>query len=162
MSKTSGSLHPWIILASGFGSGYSPFAPGTAGSAVGLALFAPLAWYGPAWAPWVACLVFSLLGFPAAAAGERHFGKKDPGPVVIDEIAGQMLTLLWLPATPAVWIAGFFVFRVLDIFKPFPARRLEALGGGSGIMADDLVVGVYGNLLLRGALWLAPGLSGAL
>jgi phosphatidylglycerophosphatase A len=81
-------------------------------------------------------------------------GEKDPGRVVVDEIAGQMVALLFLPMTVPILVIAFFVFRVLDVFKPWPARRLEDLPGGSGIMADDLMVGLYANLILHGlVLW---------
>jgi len=74
--------------------------------------------------------------------------------VVVDEIAGQMVALLFLPFTARVLLAAFLIFRVLDVLKPWPARRLEDVSGGSGIMADDLMVGLYANLALHGfALW---------
>ena len=116
-----------------------------------------------------AAVVFGL--FPAsgvevvvddvvAEGGAQHFAANDPGQVVIDEIAGQFLTLLWLPVSMRMFVAGFLLFRILDILKPFPARRLEALHGGSGIMADDLLVAVYANLILRAVHWYAPDILG--
>ena len=84
----------------------------------------------------------------------RCFGEKDPGRVVVDEIAGQMVALLFVRPTALVLLAAFLLFRVLDVLKPWPARRLEDLPGGSGIMADDLMAGLYANLILHGlALW---------
>jgi phosphatidylglycerophosphatase A len=80
--------------------------------------------------------------------------------VVVDEIAGQILALAFLPLTPRVLVLGFVLFRILDIGKPFPARRLESLPGGSGIMADDLMVGLYANVLLQGAAYFLPGFLG--
>ena len=98
--------------------------------------------------------VFALAGVWAAGRAETLLGEKDPGCVVVDEIAGQMVALLFLPTTAEVLIGGFLIFRVLDVLKPWPARRLEAVPGGSGIMADDLTVGLYANLILHGlALW---------
>lgn len=144
-------------VATGLGSGYSPFAPGTAGSALGLVLWWPMQSLTlPVQASIV--LVVSALGVAAAHRVSRRLGIEDPGIVVIDEVAGMWLTLLALPLTPWTAAAGFLLFRVLDVWKPFPARQLEALHGGWGIMADDLMVGVYGNLFLRGVLWLWPRL----
>jgi phosphatidylglycerophosphatase A len=82
----------------------------------------------------------------------RNMAVEDPGVVVIDEVVGQWVTLLFLPFTPAVAAAGFVLFRVLDVFKPWPARQLESLPGGWGIMGDDLMAGIYGNLLLPAGL----------
>jgi phosphatidylglycerophosphatase A len=143
-----------MMLATGFGSGYGPIAPGTWGSIPGVALAFGLDRLGGPWAGLAGVLVFAVAGVWAADRAERLLGQKDPGPVVVDEIAGQMLTLLFLPTTARVLLAGFFLFRVLDVLKPWPARRLEDLPGGSGIMADDLMVGLYANLILHGfALW---------
>lgn len=99
-------------------------------------------------------LFFAVAGVWAASRAEVLLGEKDPGRVVVDEIAGQMVALLFLPMTVPILVIAFFVFRVLDVFKPWPARRLEDLPGGSGIMADDLMVGLYANLILHGlVLW---------
>ena len=98
--------------------------------------------------------VFAAVGIWAADRTARLAGSKDPRHVVVDEIAGQLVTLAFLPLTPRVLIAGFLVFRVLDVWKPWPADRLEGLPGGSGIMADDLMAGLYGNLILQAiAAW---------
>lgn len=143
------------VVATGFGSGYSPFAPGTAGSAVGLLLFWPLA--ARAW-PWQlgACVAVFLLGVVAAGHVARSVGVEDPGLVVVDEVAGQWITLMALPFTPAVALAGFVLFRVMDVVKPWPARDLERLHGGWGIMADDVMAGVYAHLALRVGLLVWP------
>jgi len=143
------------VLATGFGAGYSPFAPGTAGSAVGLLLYWPLQALGLS-ATLAVTAVVSLLGVWAAARVAAEARQEDPGLVVVDEIAGQWVTLLLLPWTPGVAIVGFFAFRVMDVVKPWPARQLEDLHGGWGIMADDLMAGVYANLLVRVALLLVP------
>jgi phosphatidylglycerophosphatase A len=147
---------PATVIATGLGSGYSPFAPGTAGSAVGLLLWWPITMLSlPAQA---GCVVLvSLVGVACAGHLARRVGLEDPGIVVVDEVAGMWLTLLGLPFTPWTAAAGFLIFRVLDVVKPFPARRLEALHGGWGIMADDLMVALYGNLLIRGGLLLWAG-----
>ena len=144
-----------LLLATGLGSGYAPVAPGTFGSMVGVLVFWALATGGTV-ATLAGTIGVTLLGFWSAGAGETHFGGKDPGAVVIDEVAGQMLTLLFLPPTIKTFALGFFLFRLLDILKPFPARRLESLGGATGIMVDDLVVAVYANLLLQAVFWFAP------
>jgi len=143
-----------MFLATGFGSGYGPIAPGTWGSLPGLALAWGLDRGAGRWAVLAGAAFFALAGVWAAGRAETLLGAKDPGCVVVDEIAGQMVALLFLPTTVAVILVAFFVFRVLDVLKPWPARRLEDLSGGSGIMADDLMVGLYANLLLHGlALW---------
>lgn len=92
----------------------------------------------------------SLAGIWAATRTARVLGQKDPRPVVIDEVAGQLMTFLLVPFATSWWavVAGFFLFRVFDILKPYPAHRLESLKLGLGIMADDLVAGVYGAICL--------------
>ena len=150
-----------VALATGLGVGVAaPVAAGTFGSALGLGLFwlVSAIWGWPATV--AAAVLATAIGFWSAGAAERYFGREDPGPVVIDEIAGQIATLLFLPPTIPVLTAGFFLFRILDIFKPFPARRLEALPGGSGIMADDLMVALYANLALQIATRLFPSWLG--
>jgi phosphatidylglycerophosphatase A len=105
-------------------------------------------------------VVFALGGVWAADRAARLFGAKDPRQIVVDEIAGQMVTLAFLPVAPSVLAAGFFLFRALDVWKPWPADRLEALPGGSGIMADDLMAGLYGNLILQVIVAMRPGWLG--
>ncbi len=142
-------------IATGLGSGYSPFAPGTAGSVVGLLLYWPLTGL-PTPYRFVALAVVSLVGVAAADHVARRAGLHDPGIVVVDEIAGMWTSLLLLPFTPWTALAGFVLFRIMDIVKPYPARAFEALPGGWGIMADDLMAGVYANLLLRVGLLIWP------
>lgn len=143
-----------MILATGFGTGYGPIAPGTWGSIPGLVFAFGLDHWAGRWAVLLGAVFFAVAGVWAAGRAEELLKEKDPGRVVVDEIAGQMVALLFLPMTLQVLVVGFFVFRVLDVFKPWPARRLEDLPGGSGIMADDLMVGLYANLILHGlALW---------
>jgi phosphatidylglycerophosphatase A len=143
------------VVATGLGSGHSPFAPGTAGSAVGLLLFWPLR--DLAW-PWqlAAVAILSLVVALAAGRVAGKLGLEDPGLVVVDEVAGQWLTLVALPFTPVTALVGFLAFRAMDIVKPWPARDLERLHGGWGIMADDLAAGVYAHLLLRVGLLVWP------
>jgi phosphatidylglycerophosphatase A len=137
-----------LAVASGLGAGYAPWAPGTAGSAVGLLLFWPLSQVP--W-PWQAgaLVVVTLAGVLAGSRTAAHLGLEDPGLVVVDEVAGLWVTLLFVPFTPLTAALGFLAFRLMDIVKPFPARRLEDLPGGWGIMADDLMAGVYANVLVR-------------
>lgn len=143
-----------LAIATGGGVGRAPIAPGTAGSVVGLGASAILTLAGGPPAAVSGAVLVTALGFFSAGSAARTIGEPDPGRVVVDEIAGQMIALLFLPPSVPVWIAAFLVFRVLDILKPFPARRLEDLPGSSGIMADDLVVGLYTNGLLQLARWL--------
>lgn len=146
-----------FTVATAFGSGYAPFAPGTAGSAVGVLLFWPLA--ARPW-PWqvAACLAVFFVGVAAASHVARSLGAEDPGLVVVDEVAGQWVTLAGLPFTPGVVLAGFVLFRVMDVVKPWPARDLERLHGGWGIMADDIAAGVMAQLCLRALLAVWPTL----
>jgi phosphatidylglycerophosphatase A len=145
-----------VLIATSLGAGYSPIAPGTAGSAVGIVIYCfmrawPLAWQ----AAFVAGV--SMVGIWAASVAEGHFKREDPGEVVIDEVAGQLLTLMATGVGIVGIVVGFFLFRILDIYKPWPARRFESFHGGLGIMADDLMVAVYGNLILQVAVRLLPG-----
>jgi len=134
-----------LALATGAGSGYSPVASGTAGAAVGLALWFALAALAP-FSYLGACAAVSAIGVWAAGRAEQIFGGHDDGRITIDEVAGMLVSLAWLPARPEVAGVGFLLFRIFDIWKPFPARAAERLPGGFGVMADDLVAGVYANL----------------
>jgi phosphatidylglycerophosphatase A len=137
--------------------GYFPVAPGTAGSVAGLVLYGLLRWLQapPAVEAAVIALLFGI-GVWSGTHAERYFGSTDPGPGVIDEVVGMLITLFMLPATWGIVIAGFFVFRVLDVVKPFPARRFESFHGGMGMMADDVMSALYANVALRILLWIAP------
>jgi len=147
-----------VLLATFGYSGYAPVAPGTAGSLAALVLFAAVRFQGsPALEIGTLALV-TVVGVWAATAAERHFAREDPGPVVIDEVAGTLLTLLLVPVGLSGALIGFLAFRVFDIVKPWPARRLEHLPGGVGIMADDLMAGVYGQVVMRLLAWYAPGM----
>jgi phosphatidylglycerophosphatase A len=138
--------------------GYFPVAPGTIGSAAGLVVYAIFRWFG--FGPAVdaaAILGLFAVGVWSGTHAERYFGGTDPGPGVVDEVVGMLITLFLLPVSWPVAIAGFFVFRVLDVIKPFPAGSLESLHGGLGMMADDAMSAVYSNLALRLLIWIAPG-----
>ncbi len=153
------------------GVGYLPLAPGTWGSIVGVGLYLLVRgaamkvffeigalrnfnllhiYYAVIAIELVAAVAIALVGTWAASRTERLSGRKDPGRVVVDEVAGQFIALMPVPfmLAPAWWamILAFILFRFFDIVKPYPARRLEALPGGLGIMADDLIAGVYAAL----------------
>jgi phosphatidylglycerophosphatase A len=139
------------VVATAFGSGYAPVAPGTAGSAVGLLLLWPLAALSWPWQLLASAVVFVAGALAAGRVAER-VGIKDPGIVVVDEVVGQWVSLVGLPLTPATAALGFVLFRALDVVKPWPARDLERLPRGWGIMADDVAAGVYAHLALRAGL----------
>jgi phosphatidylglycerophosphatase A len=138
---------PALAIATALGVGYVPIAPGTFGSAAGLVLWALLPHTVPVQA--VAIVVLFVVGSWSGSVAEHHFGKTDPGQVVIDEVMGMLITLFLNPVGWTGAIAGFLLFRVSDVIKPWPANKLEALPGGVGVMADDAMAAVYANLALR-------------
>jgi phosphatidylglycerophosphatase A len=140
-------------LATTLGVGYVPIAPGTFGSLAGLALWAVLP-ASPALQATVIAAVF-VVGSWSAGVAEEHFSRTDPSQVVIDEVLGMLMTLFLNPVRWPGAILGFFLFRVMDVIKPFPANRLERLPSGLGVMADDAMAAVYANLALRFCLWSA-------
>jgi phosphatidylglycerophosphatase A len=146
-----------LLVATGLGLGYAPIAPGTVGSLAALPLVVWLWSLAGAWGVLVGAALVAALGTWAAGAAEARFGRRDPGPVVIDEIAGQMVSLLFAAPSVPTLVSGFVLFRAFDIWKPYPVRRAERLSGASGIMADDLLAGVYANLLLHALRWAFPG-----
>lgn len=136
-----------LAVATGLGVGYVPFAPGTFGSALGLVLWLAL----PA-DPIIQAVVIagvSAAGVWSSGLAESHFQGTDPGPVVIDEVMGMLVTLFLNPVGWGGALLAFFLFRTFDVIKPYPANRLEKLHGGLGIMADDFMAAVYANLTLR-------------
>jgi phosphatidylglycerophosphatase A len=148
-----------VLVASVGGVGFVPFAPGTFGSIPGVVLAIALRHFGPWWAEGVAVVVLFAAGVWAATAAEEHFGRIDPGPVVIDEVVGMLITTLFLPLSWAGWLVAFLVFRACDVVKPFPAGRAERLPGGFGVMCDDVLAGVWGYAIMRGLLWAFPQLG---
>jgi phosphatidylglycerophosphatase A len=136
--------------------GYAPVAPGTFGSLVALVLYYLIRRQQSTTIELGAIAVIVVIGLWSATEAEHHFGGIDPGPVVIDEVVGMLMTLALHPVN--IWgaIAGFFIFRVLDIVKPWPARRLELLPGGFGVVLDDMMAGVYGNLIVWGLVSVLP------
>ena len=145
-----------LLLATCGYIGYVPFAPGTFGSAVGLAVFYAVRATGSVGVELAAIVAVFAIGIWSATVAEHHFGGIDPGPVVIDEVVGILITLALLPVN--IWgaLVGFLVFRILDVVKPWPAARFETLPGGLGVMADDGMAAIYGNLVMRGLLLVAP------
>ncbi len=146
----------WIYAAGP--SGLAPIAPGTFGTFTACILLAlPGRVPGiPAWSlPFglIAFAIVLIVGVWASAKAEVIHGK-DPGIVVIDEVAGMIVTILALPNSGPALIFGFFLFRAMDILKPWPVRKLESLPRGWGVMLDDVLAGVYANVLLRVALML--------
>ena len=102
-------------------------------------------------------MICFAVGSWSGSVAERHFATTDPGPVVIAEVMGVLITLLGNPVTWKGAVLGFLLFRIFDVIKPYPADRLEALHGGVGVMADDGMAGIYANVALRGVLYLAGG-----
>ena len=147
-----------VFIATVAYCGYFPIAPGTIGSAAGLLFYAFVLWTG---SPVVeAGLIVGIFaaGVWAGTTAERYFGGVDPGPIVVDEVVGMLITLAFIPNLG--WsgaLAGFVLFRIFDVIKPYPAARFEQLHGGLGVMADDAMAAVYANLSLRALLWLLPG-----
>jgi phosphatidylglycerophosphatase A len=155
VSQKARSAKDYLALAiATCGVGYLPLAPGTWGSLVGVGIYLVLLAF-LRFSPWAVFLAvelvlitsITLLGLWAASRTEKLLGHKDPGKVVIDEVAGQLIALLPIvPGFDPGWvsiIAAFLLFRLFDIIKPYPARRLEKLESGLGIMSDDLVAGAY-------------------
>ena len=141
------------LIATFFGIGYLRPGPGTWGSAATVLLWWLLAhWIAPGWQPWalvLLALAAILAGIPAATRVARASGRKDPQFVVIDEVAGQLITLI---AAPVAWqslLLGFILFRAFDIVKPPPLRRLEHLPEGVGIVVDDVGAGLYGLAVMQ-------------
>jgi phosphatidylglycerophosphatase A len=140
---------PFVVklFASGLMSGYAPFASGTFGSLLGLALY-----FIPGFEHWAiiipACIVLFLLGIPASRSMEQYYGH-DPSENTIDEILGMWISLLFLPKSLFVAAWAFLFFRFFDIVKPYPAQKFDASQGGFGIMMDDVIAGIYTNILIH-------------
>jgi phosphatidylglycerophosphatase A len=141
-----------VFLATVAYCGYFPIAPGTVGSAAGLAVYLLVWWtQSSVLEAGLIALTFAV-GTWAATRAERFFGGIDPGPVVIDEVLGMLITLAFIPVGWSGALAGFVIFRVYDVIKPYPANRLETFHGGFGIMADDAMgIATYAALS-----WLLP------
>ena len=138
-----------IFLATGMYIGFVPVMPGTFGSLLGIPLIFLQAIWPLGWSLFF-MLLFIGVAVAAAHRAEKIRGTSDPGCIVIDEIAGMAVTLVGLPITPVMVVAGFILFRALDILKPPPIRTIDKnVSGGLGVVMDDVVAGIAGNILLR-------------
>ncbi len=137
------------ILATGFGSGLAPLAPGTAGTVVAIPLYLVFSYLS--WPLHLLSIVaLSFLAIFVSQEAEGVFNEKDPSRVVIDEIAGFQFTMFLVAPTVAHVVAGFLLFRIFDIVKPFPIRLCETkLPGGYGVVGDDIIAGIYGGIVLQ-------------
>lgn len=148
-----------MLIGSGFGSGFSPWAPGTAGALLALAVWGALSWLVPSdiavlWTTAALVLVFTWAGVWSANRLEPYWGE-DPSKVVVDEMVGTWLALLAAPAGHAGYgLCAFALFRLFDIWKPLGIRRMEAFPGGWGVMLDDILSGLYSFILLLVARWI--------
>ncbi len=149
LNGTQPPTPPFLVkaFASGLFSGYSPVASGTVGSLVGLAIYFIPGFEQPYFIM-PACVIVFLAGIKAGDIMETYYGH-DPAEVTIDEVLGMWFTLFLLPKSIVVAATGFLVFRILDILKPFPARKFDEAKGGFGIMMDDVVCAFYSNLILQ-------------
>jgi phosphatidylglycerophosphatase A len=139
----------FMAIATGFGAGYLPKAPGTWGSLLALPLHFFLRQLAPAPYAFALTAIF-FIAVIAAGQAEKILDRKDPGVVVIDEVIGMLITLIGAPNNPLIWLAGFLLFRFFDIFKPYPIRLIDQrLNGGMGIVLDDVLAGVYSLIVLQ-------------
>lgn len=150
-----------MLVATLFGAGRARVVPGTFGTLAAIPAAIVLGYLLPPWAFAAATVVLAGLAVWTSGLAARAMGLKDPRPVVIDEAAGLFVALLFLPPDPATYVGAFVLFRLMDILKPFPARRAEDLPGGWGIVVDDLIAGVYANCGLRIFGWMLAAWSGS-
>lgn len=147
-----------LLVATAGYVGLAPVAPGTWGSAVGVCLLLLVRGTGEPGAEVLLLAAVLAGGVWAASAAERLYGQPDPGAIVIDEVAGMLITLFWIPVTWVGVLAGFLAFRVFDIVKPYPVGMAERLPAGWGVMADDVVAGLYACVTVRVLAVIAPGM----
>ncbi len=139
-----------IFIAQGAYAGRLPVAPGTAGTIIGVLLYLWMRAISPA--PYlVLCFIIIMIGTWTAGRAELFLGRKDSPSIVIDEIAGYLVAMFMVPQAWGFVVTGFLLFRVFDIIKPYPLKRLQNIHGGAGVMADDIGAGVYTNLVLQAA-----------
>jgi phosphatidylglycerophosphatase A len=144
-----------IAIATALGAGYAPFAPGTAGSALSVGLWLVLYRWLPGSlhvpAHLALILALTIVGIWASTRSESWFGEIDPHQTVIDEVIGQQITYLGLFSSALSWKSlalGFFLFRLFDVWKPYPIRKIQDLHGGAGIVLDDVAAGIYALIVL--------------
>ncbi len=147
-----------IFFSTGFYVGYFPVAAGTVASFAALIPYLIIPGFESINFMISLILIFTLLGIWSGTVAEKKFGF-DPPEVVIDEFVGMWITLLFLPKTFLLTAIAFFLFRVFDIIKPFPARQAQNLNGGLGIMLDDVVAGIYGIIFIQLLIAIFPGIS---
>ena len=148
-----------MAIATGFGAGFLPWAPGTWGSLLALPLHALLSRLAPVHHALALAGVF-LLAVLSAGAAEKILDRKDPGVVVVDEVMGMLITLIAVPANPLAWLLGFALFRFFDILKPWPVHFLDQrLNGGLGVVLDDVMAGLYAFAALQVLCRFIPVLS---
>ncbi len=135
------------FLATGAGTGYTPVVPGTFGTLMGVVIFMAMIQF-PRWLLFVTILGLIAIGIWVSDEAEKLFQKKDPSFVVIDEVIGILVTMLFLPFQVKYVLMAFISFRIMDILKPYPARKLEAIHGGMGIVIDDIIAGIYAGLAI--------------
>lgn len=145
-----------VFISTAAYTGYFPIAPGTVGSAVGLVVYGLVWWSGSRLVEIGLIVALFAAGVWAATRTEQYFGSIDPGPIVLDEVVGMLITLAFIPVGWTAALAGFLLFRIFDIIKPYPASKLELLHGGFGVMADDAMAAIYANVALRFLMWLLP------
>jgi len=138
-----------LILATGFGVGYSPIAPGTMGTLLTIPIYYFLSSISSPFYE-LTLLTFFFLSSWISGQAQRYWGRVDDPRIVIDEMMGFLITMLWVPKATVSIIAGFFLFRFFDILKPFPIRRMERRWrGGYGVVLDDVLAGIYSNISLH-------------
>ena len=135
------------ILSTFFYVGFLPLIPGTFASLIGVSIF--YLTRGNFWPMFLFTASIMILGFAVSGEAERMFNKKDAKYIVIDEVAGMLLSLMFLPFNIKFVIIAFVLFRLLDILKPYPANRIQELKGSIGIMGDDIIAALYTNILLQ-------------
>ncbi len=146
--------NPVHCLALGFGTGLSPKAPGTVGTLAALPLYAALVAL-PLWAYLLATALVSVAGIWICARAARDFGVHDHPAIVWDEVAGYLVTMIAAPVGLAWMVLGFLLFRLFDILKPWPIGWLDRrVGGGTGIIVDDLLAGAFAAVCLQGVVWM--------
>ena len=137
-----------LFLATGLGAGYSPLVPGTMGTLLAIPVFLLLSCIPSPVYEWTIIAFFFLASWVSDKA-QSHWGKKDDQRIVIDEIMGFFMAMMWLPKTALFVTLGFVLFRLFDIVKPPPVRRLEQVRGGYGVVLDDVMAGIYANIVLQ-------------
>lgn len=141
-------------VVSVFFIGYLPLIPGTFGSLAGVGLFY-LVGQSNSFVYFLSLVIVILLGLSLSGGAEKLFNKKDPSRVVIDEVAGMLIALAFMPLDLRIIVLGFILFRIFDTIKPYPADKIQNLHGAVGIMADDIIAGIYTNIVLQVVLNLA-------